>query len=638
MNKKISYLVSALLLIGTTVNALTLKEAVTKVLNENPEVSAQLNNQQAFKKYIDEREGGYYPDIDIDGRIEASNSDQKLKNGPDGSVQEDGYNIGLSLNQLLYDGGLTPSLVKEAEFNNTANRFRTENEIDSVILATANAYTSVSQLEERLALTDDMITINQFNLKSAQEKEAVTGEIKETYQVKSKLSFLQEKLYEEKSLKTSGISTFFRFVGQEPDGNECRPIIDETKVPATIDDALRFAVGKNLEIKEQIEKIKSQREKIAQNDATFLPNLNLELKVLRDNDLSLDENGTENQAYARVNLAWNLYNGGSDRAVNEQQRLFLNEQKKRLDAITRKIAENVKIDYDRYETTIKRIKALKSYVTANEKIVQIYKNEFEAGTRTFVDILDAQTVLYEAKKNLIIREYDLIDHYYALMNDFSIIRESILGSKDGCAEKSKETNLVSTIDINIPQNEVSNDVLNMLQQETKKEEIISGLYEDLMAEFKYDFAKWNAELDKDGLIFRFAKAGTWFASEESYIPEKYKEILNNFYPRYVKVISRYKNQIAEVRVEGHASSVYKLAANASEAYMYNKKLSQDRADTVRDYTLNLDSEIVKDNKAWLNQNYRPYGLSSDYTIMKPDGTEDYNLSRRVEFRINKIIQ
>lgn len=639
MNKKISYLLSLLLLGTTTVNAITLKEAVTKVLNENPEVAAQMTNQKAFKKYIDEREGGYLPDIDLNARAEISNTDQNFKdNTADGSIQEDGYNVGLTLNQLLYDGGLTPALVKEAEFNDSANKFRSENEVDTVILSTASAYTSVAQLDERLKLTDDMIFINKRNLISAQEKANISGEIKETYQVQSKLSLLQEKFYEEKSLKKSGISTFYRFVGQEPDGNECRPTINQGIVPPSIDEALRFAVNNNFEIKEQIEKIKSQREKIAQQDATFLPNLNLELNISRDNDLSLDENGDENQAYARVNMAWNLYNGGSDRAVTEQQKLFLSEQKKRLDGITRKVAESVKIDYDNYETIQKRIKALKTYVSANEKIVQIYKNEFQAGTRTFVDILDAQNVLYEAKKNLIIREYDLINAYYSLMYDFSMIRDSILDSSNRCDKPSVETRLVSTIDIEMPQAEVSNDVLTMLQEETKKEEVITGLYEDLMNEFRYDFARWNAELDKDGLIFRFANASAIFPSEEYYLSSKYQAILKDFYPRYVKVISKYKNQIADVRVEGHASSVYKPAKTKAEAYEYNRKLSLNRAKSVRWFTINLDDQTIQNDRKWLEENYKAYGLSSDYTIKKPDGSEDYNLSRRVEFRINKIIQ
>ena len=66
-----------------------------------------------------------------------------------------------------------------------------------------------------------------------------------------------------------------------------------------------------------------------------------------------------------------------------------------------------------------RIAVLKDYVIANENIVEVYKSEFESGTRTFVDILDAQTVLYEAKKSLVSREYELYTNYYDILNTYT---------------------------------------------------------------------------------------------------------------------------------------------------------------------------------------------------------------------------
>ena len=118
--------------------------------------------------------------------------------------------------------------------------------------------------------------------------------------------------------------------GIEPDGNECRPKIDISKIPNNLQQLVELAVLKNSEILEQIERVKAQREKIAQADSKFLPNLSLELKALTDSDLSLNEQGTENQAFGRINLAWNLYNGGGDHAVSKQEELFLAEQKQRL--------------------------------------------------------------------------------------------------------------------------------------------------------------------------------------------------------------------------------------------------------------------------------------------------------------------
>ena len=405
-------------LASSFLHASSLKESVEKVLSTNPEVISQKSNQEAFKKYIDERKANYLPRIDIDGRIEKSNSDKKYdRQTPpsivNGSDQEDGYNFGIALNQMLYDGDLTPSQVREAKHNDLANKFRTENIIENVVYETIFAYLGLVQYDETLALTADMISTNEENLQIAKEKESISGEVLETYEVDSKLSFVKEKYLEEKDLKSSRISTFKRYL-------------------------------RNNEIQEQIERIKAQREKIAQADSKFLPNLNLELKALTDNDLALNENGKENQVFGRINLAWNLYNGGGDYAVSQQEALFLKEQKERLDAITNKVVESMKVNYQRFLKNQERIDVLKNYVVANENIVEVYKSEFESGTRTFVDILDAQTVLYEAKKSLVNREFELYRNYYDMLLSLSMLSDTVLDPKnDVCSDSKALASVVS---------------------------------------------------------------------------------------------------------------------------------------------------------------------------------------------------
>jgi outer membrane protein, adhesin transport system len=458
---------------SASLQAVSLKESVDRVLSTNPEVIAEKNNQEAFKKYIDERRGNYYPRIDIDGRLEKSNTDDKYDSTSiykSGSSQEDGYNVGIALNQILYDGDLTPSQVRQAKHNDLANKYRTDMNIDNVVLETITAYIGLAQYDEMLELTKNMIVTNEENLQIAKEKESISGEVLETFQVDSKLNFVKEKYIEEKDLKTSRINTFKRYVGIEPTGNECRPKIDLSKIPNDLQKLVEMTVSRNYEIQQQIETIKSQREKIAQADAKFLPTLSLELKVLTDNDLALNEEGKENQAYGRINLAWNIYNGGGDYAVSKQEELFLAEQKQRLDAITNKVVEAMKVNYQRFLKNKERIDVLKKYVVANENIVQVYKSEFEAGTRTFVDILDAQTVLYEAKISLVNREYELYTNYYAILNSLSMLTPTVLDpNNDICSDK--QTLNIKTSE---KKQEVSNDLRTLLGDEptpVKKEMI-----------------------------------------------------------------------------------------------------------------------------------------------------------------------
>ncbi|WP_198304148.1 TolC family protein [Arcobacter vandammei] len=451
---------------SVSIQAASLKDNVEKVLNNNPEIIAEKKNQEAFKKYIDEREAKYLPRLDIDGRLEKSNSDKKYKDqtiNKNGSEQEDGYNLGIAINQMLYDGDLTPAQIREAKHNDLSNTYRSNNNIQNIVYETVNAYTGLVQYDEMLNLTKSMIQTNEDNLRIAKEKESISGEILETYETEGKLNFMKEKYIEEQDLKHSRIATFKRFVGEEPAGNECRPKMDLTNIPNNLQDLVEKAVLNNYEIKEQIEKIKAQREKIAQADSKFLPNFSLELKALTDNDLSLNENGRENQAFGRINLAWNLFNGGADKAVSEQETLFLAEQKQRLDAITNKVVEEIKVNFERYQKNKDRINILKNYVVSNENIVEVYKSEFESGTRTFVDILDAQTVLYEAKKSLINREYELYRNYYDILSSLSILTDTVLSpANDGCSNGVALNNLTGE-----PQNTITaNDELRALLGDT----------------------------------------------------------------------------------------------------------------------------------------------------------------------------
>lgn len=483
-------------LASSFLHASSLKESVEKVLSTNPEVISQRNNQEAFKKYIDERKANYLPRIDIDGRIEKSNSDKKYdRETPpsvvNGSEQEDGYNFGIALNQMLYDGDLTPSQVREAKHNDLANKFRTENIIENVVYETISAYLGLVQYDETLALTADMISTNEDNLQIAKEKESISGEVLETYEVDSKLNFVKEKYLEEKDLKSSRISTFKRYVGVEPSGNECRPKMDLSKIPDNLQQLIELAVLRNNEIQEQIERIKAQREKIAQADSKFLPNLNLELKALTDNDLSLNENGIENQVFGRINLAWNLYNGGGDYAVSQQEALFLKEQKERLDAITNKVVESMKVNYQRFLKNQERIDVLKKYVVANENIVEVYKSEFESGTRTFVDILDAQTDLYEAKKSLVNREFELYRNYYDMLLSLSMLTDSVLDPKNDVCSDNKALASVVSEQKEYQRSENTNELKALLGDEPTI--VKDELKEDLIVEEKEVLGTQNSE-------------------------------------------------------------------------------------------------------------------------------------------------
>ena len=154
------------------------------------------------------------------------------------------------------------------------------------------------------------------------------------------------------------------------------------------------------------------------------------------------------------------------------------------------------------------------------------------------------------------------------------------------------------------------------------DQIKTQLYIDLQEEFKEDLKVWRASIDST-LCVRFQEPSMLFDYDKSELKPKFKEILDDFFPRYIDVLSRekYKDRIVEIRIEGHTDS--------KGEYFYNMALSQNRTRSVLQYCFNL---MTEEQSAWLKGLITANGLSSSQPILV-NGTEDFELSRRVEFRV-----
>ena len=153
----------------------------------------------------------------------------------------------------------------------------------------------------------------------------------------------------------------------------------------------------------------------------------------------------------------------------------------------------------------------------------------------------------------------------------------------------------------------------------------ANLNEVLYEEFEEDLKKWNASITKDNSIV-FASPEVLFETSKSEINGKFKTILQEFFPRYISILAlpQYKNEIQELRVEGHTSRSWKSAKSEEEIYLKNMQLSQERAYNVLAYCYSLQNKSVDKNRRWIEEHFRANGMA--FSKLK-----DTNKARRVEF-------
>lgn len=160
------------------------------------------------------------------------------------------------------------------------------------------------------------------------------------------------------------------------------------------------------------------------------------------------------------------------------------------------------------------------------------------------------------------------------------------------------------------------------------------LYDDLNKEFYADLKNWNAEIDSENLSIRFKDPDVLFVMNQTVLRNSYKQILDDFFPRLLKVVSNYENLIEEIRIEGHSSEATERIKTGRlterQDYEEGMELSQARTRSVLSYCLN-DTKYSKENE-WIRSKIIAIGYSKSHPV-KVNGKIDWNASRRVEFRI-----
>ena len=153
-------------------------------------------------------------------------------------------------------------------------------------------------------------------------------------------------------------------------------------------------------------------------------------------------------------------------------------------------------------------------------------------------------------------------------------------------------------------------IITMLQEEFEKEDI------DILID-----PKTGAIRLSEAILFYYGR---------NELKEEGKSFLQKFIPIYVRILfsdEKIKSQVSQIIIEGHTDD--------SGDYIYNLKLSQERALSVVEYL--IGDGFNYDYKNDLQYNLTANGRSFSELITNEDSTVNADASRRVEikFRLNE---
>jgi len=367
--------------------------AVRAAIETNPEVRASWHQFLAAGHDADSAFGNYLPSLDAQARYGFEHENY-------GPVNEyDGYDGRLTLTQMLYDGFQTTSSVQRLEEQQLVSYFELLSQIETTSLAALGAYLDVSRQRELLDLALQNLETHQevYDQLSASAQAGVARAV-DLEQISGRLSLAESNLVVVASNLHDVQARYLRIVGEKPPAETGAVVLETDILPATVTEALKVAYEGNPGFRASHRDIKAAEANVRENKSGYQPRVNL---VASYGHRSYDDQGfdrSETDGRIGIELNVNLYRGGSDRARVRSAYDQVNVAKDLRDKACVDMRQEIQIAFNDVRNLESQAPILNNHRLSSARVRTAYKDQFDIGERTLLDLLDAENEYFNASR------------------------------------------------------------------------------------------------------------------------------------------------------------------------------------------------------------------------------------------------
>ena len=375
-------------------NNLTLVDAVSKGVLKNPEYGVVANNTLATVEEHKQAKSLYLPSIDAT----ADTGFERTRSPVTGDENLYRNRANLSLTQLLFDGFGTTSEIERQKYRVQSASNRVGEVAEFTGLDVVQAYLEVLRQRDLLSIARANVEDHHRILDTIQTG-ATAGTVTsgDVSQADARVAQARATVASTEQDLRSAEALFIQKVGEMP-GEMAFPEIPHDKLPATIDDAVREAVTNSPTLAVFESDVKVAMAEYKGSGSTLYPRFEVQGNLSEANNLSGIEGNQNSESVLGV-MKWNLYRGGGD---VERQHEFLYRQaqaKERRAQAARQVEKDVRDTWAGMMAANARAKEFLDQATANEKVVNVYLDQFSLDRRTLLDVLDSQNELFVSRSS-----------------------------------------------------------------------------------------------------------------------------------------------------------------------------------------------------------------------------------------------
>ncbi len=417
-NKRLLFVISGCLafilftsLLPPVVKAETLYQALTTAYHNNPALRAERARLRAIDEGVPQALSGWRPNVIISsdaGSVRTTTSPSS------GRKNRDPYGAEISLVQPVFRGFRTISSTKRAEADVKAGRQALLSVEQSTLLDATAAYMDVLRDQSVVKLQQKNVMVLTRQLQAERIRFKV-GEVTRTdvAQSQARLAGAISTLAQAKANLASSRATYGRVIGNRP-GSLSYPRSIRKILPKTLDQAINTGKSGNPQILAANFAELSARHSVDVIKGELYPDVSLEASYnYRKNPSSALSRSESLSVIGRLNIP--LYQSGSVYSRIRQAKQSASQRRLLVLDAERAVVANVISSWEQLQAQRAQIRSDRAQVKANKLALQGVRQEALVGSRTTLDVLDAEQELLNAnvtlvrsRRNEVVASYQLL--------------------------------------------------------------------------------------------------------------------------------------------------------------------------------------------------------------------------------------
>jgi outer membrane protein len=412
----------------------TLTEALSQAYNTNPDLQAERANQRANDENVPIARSRGLPGADATGSASTSLYDSDANAiAPSRQGQ-----LGINLSQPIYSGGAVRNSVRAAETRVEAGQANLRGAESDIFTQAVTAYVDVLRDEAIVRLNQQNARVLDVNLQATRDRFEV-GDLTRTdvAQSEARLALAQSQLRAAEARLIGSRENYIRIIGSPP--GVLAPPPPLPNLPDDLATAEQIALANNPFLEAAQLARDASRYDVRVARASRLPQVSLGVggsyyNYLGSVPAAAAAQGASGDGFSTTlgaQLSLPLFQGGRPAAEVRQAQARQAASIEQVTLTERGVIAQARSAYATYQSSLRVIESSRVAVEANRLSLEGVRAENSVGTRTILDILNAEQELLNSQVNYVTAERDAYVAGFTLLAAMGRAEAKDLGLEGG---------------------------------------------------------------------------------------------------------------------------------------------------------------------------------------------------------------